>query len=130
MSYHSISTSLRMSLPKQPHDSDRPVLVQGALDLLILQTLQWGPQHGHGVGQAIRISSDDVLQVEHGSLYPALHRLESRGWLDSEWKVSEANRRAKYYKITPQGKKQLLAEQAKWKQLVRTVARSMKPIED
>ena len=103
---------------------------RGTLDLLILQTLQWGAQHGHGIGQAIRISSDDALQVEHGSLYPALHRLESRGWLSAEWKMSEANRRAKYYKLTPQGKKQLVAEQSNWKQLVRTVARSMKPIED
>lgn len=117
-------------MPKQPPDSGRVGLVQGTLDLLILQTLQWGPQHGHGIGQAIRISSDDLLQIEHGSLYPALHKLESRGWLSSEWKISEANRRAKYYKLTPQGKKQLLAEQSKWKQLVRTVARSMKPIEE
>jgi PadR family transcriptional regulator len=116
-------------MPKQSQDAGRVGLVQGTLDLLILQTLQWGPQHGHGIGLAIRISSEDALQVEHGSLYPALHRLESRGWLSSEWKMSEANRRAKYYKITPQGRKQLLEEQSRWKQLVRTVARSMKPIE-
>ncbi len=114
-------------MPKQEKESARPGLVQGTLDLLILQTLQWGSQHGHGIGQAIRISSDDALQIEHGSLYPALHRLESRGWLASEWKMSEANRRAKYYKLTPQGKKQLLEEQSKWKQLVRAVARTMKP---
>jgi transcriptional regulator len=98
--------------------------------LLILQTLQWGPQHGHGIGQAIRISSEDTLQLEHGSLYPALHRLERRGWLSAEWKTSEANRRAKFYKITALGKKQLLEEQSKWKRLVRTVARTMKPIEE
>ena len=91
-------------MAKQPQDIGRVSLVQGTLDLLILQTLQWGSQHGHGIGQAIRISSEDALQIEHGSLYPALHRLESRGWLSSEWKMSEANRRAKYYKITPQGK--------------------------
>ncbi len=125
MTYHSEPT-IRMPKPTE----DRVALVQGTLDLLILQTLQWGPRHGHGIGQAIRISSDDALQVEHGSLYPALHRLESRGWLSSEWKMSEANRRAKYYKLTPQGKKQLLTEQSNWKQLVRTVARSMKPIEE
>jgi transcriptional regulator len=117
-----------IDLPKPVQESGRMGLVQGTLDLLILQTLQWGPQHGHGIGQAIRISSGDALQVEHGSLYPALHRLESRGWLASEWKMSEASRRAKYYSLTPQGRKQLLEEQSRWKQLVRTGARSMKPI--
>jgi transcriptional regulator len=111
----------------QPYQN-RIELVQGTLDLLILQTLQWGPQHGHGIGQAIRTRSQDALQVEHGSLYPALHRLEQRGWLASEWKVSEASRRAKYYTLTPQGRKQLLTEQSKWKQMVRAVARTMKPI--
>lgn len=105
-------------------------LLQGTLDLLILQTLQWGPRHGHGIGQAIRISSNDALQVEHGSIYPALHRLESRGLLASEWKTSEAKRAAKYYKLTSKGKKQLLAEQSKWKQLVRAIAQAAKPIED
>jgi PadR family transcriptional regulator, regulatory protein PadR len=105
-------------------------LLQGTLDLLILQTLQWGPQHGHGIGQAIRISSNDALQIEHGSIYPALHRLESRGWLASEWKLSEANRRAKYYKLTARGKRQMVEEQAKWKQLVRAIARTAKPVED
>lgn len=115
---------------KPSKDTVRAGLVQGTLDLLILQTLQWGPQHGHGIGQAIRISSEQALQIEHGSLYPALHRLESRGWLTSEWKMSEANRRAKYYKLTSQGKKQLLAEQSKWKQLVRAIARTARPIKD
>ena len=117
-------------MPKRSGSAGRVELVQGTLELLILQTLQWGSQHGHGIGQAIRISSEDLLKVEHGSLYPALHRLESRGWLASEWKSSEANRRAKYYKLTPRGRKQLLEEQSKWKQLVRTVARTMKPIEE
>lgn len=112
---------------RQPYQG-RIELVQGTLDLLILQTLQWGPQHGHGIGQAIRARSQDALQVEHGSLYPALHRLERSGWLASEWNTSEANRRAKFYTLTPQGRKQLLAEQSKWKQLVRAVARTMKPI--
>src|SRR5437867_7663964 len=73
---------------------NRIELLQGTLDLMILQTLRWGPQHGHGIGQAIRVSSQDAIQVEHGSLYPALHRLERRGWLAAEWKISEANRRA------------------------------------
>lgn len=95
--------------------------------MLILRTLQWGPQHGHGIGQAIRLRSEDALQIEHGSLYPALHRLEKRGWLTPEWKMSEANRRAKYYKLTPAGKRQLLEEQSRWEEVVKTVARVMRP---
>ncbi|MGC2661131.1 MAG: PadR family transcriptional regulator [Bryobacteraceae bacterium] len=117
-------------MAKRGAAQERIDVLQGTLDLLILQTLQWGPQHGHGIGQAIRISSNDALQIEHGSIYPALHRLESRGWLTSEWKMSEANRRAKYYALTRQGKKQMLAEQSKWKQLVRAIARSAKPVEE
>src|SRR5579884_3944723 len=103
-------------------------LFQGTLDMMILQTLQWGPRHGHGIGQAIRASSQDAFQVEHGSLYPGLHRLERRGWLTAEWKVSEANRRARYYRLTSSGRKQLVEEQSKWRTLVRAVARTMKPI--
>ena len=87
--------------------------------MLILRTLQWGPQHGHGIGQAIRAQSDDLLKVETGSLYPALHRLEKRGWLKSEWGVSEANQRAKYYRLTAAGKAQLSREQDRWSQMVR-----------
>jgi transcriptional regulator len=102
-------------------------LLQGTLDMLVLRTLQWGPQHGHGVGEAIRASSDDILQIEHGSLYPALHRLERQGWIASEWKRSESNRRAKYYRLTPAGKKQLAAERSKWSALVRTIAAVMRP---
>jgi PadR family transcriptional regulator, regulatory protein PadR len=97
---------------------------------MILQTLRWGPRHGHSIGQAIRASSQDAIQVEHGSLYPALHRLEKRGWLAAEWKISEANRRARYYRLTPKGSKQLIEEQSKWKSLVRAVARTTKPIEE
>jgi transcriptional regulator len=107
---------------------DRLDLLHGTLDLMILQTLRWAPQHGHGIGQAIRASSGDAFQVEHGSLYPALHRLEQRGSLAAEWKISEANRRARYYRLTAKGRKQLLEEQSKWKTLVRAVARTMKPI--
>jgi PadR family transcriptional regulator, regulatory protein PadR len=107
---------------------NRIELLQGTLNLMILQTLRWGPQHGHGIGQAIRVSSQDAIQVEHGSLYPALHRLERRGWLEAEWKISEANRRARYYRLTPKGRKQLLEEQSKWRTLVRAVAQTTKPI--
>jgi PadR family transcriptional regulator, regulatory protein PadR len=110
--------------------NQRIELMQGTLDLLVLQVLQWGPQHGHGIGQAIRQRSEDVLQVEHGSMYPALHRLEKQGWLESEWRISEANRRARYYKLTPKGRRQLAAEQSRWKQLVRAVARTMKPVKE
>jgi len=109
---------------------DRIELLQGTLDLLILQVLQWGPQHGHGIGQSIRARSQEVLQIEHGSLYPALHRLEKQGWLASEWKISEANRRARYYKLTPRGKRQLIEEQSHWRQLVLAVARTMKPVNE
>lgn len=95
--------------------------------MLILRILQWGPQHGHGVGQAIRHSSADLLKIERGSLYPALHRLEAQGLIASQWKSSEMNRRAKYYRLTAAGKKQLLAEQSKWKLLVKTISRVMRP---
>ena len=106
---------------------DRLELLQGTLDLLILQVLGWGAQHGHGIGQAIRIRTEGALAIEHGSLYPALHRLDRRGWVAAEWKMSEANRRARYYRLTPKGRRQLTAEQSRWKQLVRAVARTMKP---
>jgi PadR family transcriptional regulator, regulatory protein PadR len=108
-------------------NENRLELLQGTLDMLILRTLLWGPQHGHGVGQAIRHSSAEVLQIERGSLYPALHRLEAQGFISSEWKQSELNRRAKYYRLTAAGRKQLAAEQSKWKLLVKTITRVMRP---
>ena len=114
-------------MPKRNPYQDRIELMQGTLDMLVLRTLQWGPQHGHGIGQAIRRKSEDALQIEHGSLYPALHRLERQGWLKSEWRSSEANRRAKYYSLTRSGRKQLSAEESKWNGLVKTIARVMKP---
>jgi transcriptional regulator len=101
-------------------------LLQGTLDMLILRTLQGGPQHGHGVGQALRRSSADLLHIERGSLYPALHRLEAQGLIASAWKASEFNRRAKYYRLTTLGRKQLASEQSKWKLLVKTIARVMR----
>ena len=102
-------------------------LLQGTLDMLILRTLQWGPRHGHGIGQAIRQQSDDLLKVETGSLYPALHRLVKRGWLKAEWGVSEANQRARYYRLTATGKAQLLRERDRWSQLVGAIGRIMNP---
>jgi PadR family transcriptional regulator PadR len=108
-------------------DEDRLELLQGTLDMLILRTLQWGPRHGHGIGQSIRAQSDDLLKVETGSLYPALHRLVKRGWLKAEWGVSEANQRAKYYRLTSAGKAQLARERNRWSQLVDAIGRIMNP---
>jgi PadR family transcriptional regulator, regulatory protein PadR len=108
-------------------DTPRLELLQGTLDMLVLRTLQWGPQHGHGIGQAIRAQSDDLLRVETGSLYPALHRLVKRGWLKAEWGVSEANQRARYYRLTAAGKAQLTRERDRWAQLVDAIGRVMNP---
>src|SRR4026207_538986 len=107
-------------MAKQP-DEQRLELLQGTLDMLILQTLQWGPQHGHGIGQAIRAKSAELLQIETGSLYPALHRLEGKGWISAAWKTSEKNQKAKYYRLTPAGKRQLSQEQSRWKLMVRAI---------
>jgi PadR family transcriptional regulator, regulatory protein PadR len=104
-------------------------LVQGTLDMLILQTLQWGAQHGYGITQAIRAGSSDVLQVETGSLYPALHRLERQRWVKAEWKQSENNQRAKYYSLTPAGRKHLAAERERWNTVSAAIATLMKPRE-
>jgi len=104
---------------------NRVELLQGTLDMLILQTLQWGPQHGYGISQAIRIRSGEVLQVETGSLYPALHRLERQGWVRSEWKLTESNQRAKYYRVTATGKKQLASDHGRWQQLVEAIGAIM-----
>lgn len=109
---------------------NRIELLQGTLDMLILRTLLWGPQHGHGIGQALRTRSEQALQIEHGSLYPALHRLEREGWLASEWRLSEANRRAKYYRLTAAGKRQLSRKESKWREVVRTIARVMDPAQE
>jgi len=100
---------------------NRIELLQGTLDMLILKTLQWGTQHGYGISQALRATSGEVLQVETGSLYPALHRLERQGWVTSEWKQSESNQRAKFYKITSLGKKQLASDYERWGRMVATI---------
>jgi len=112
---------------ESPAPASRLVLLQGTLDMLILQTLQWGPQHGHGIGQAIRAKSAEMLQVETGSLYPALHRLEEQGWIASEWKMSEKNQKAKFYRLTRTGKQQLSSEQSRWKMMVKIISKVMKP---
>ena len=109
----------------------RTELLQGTLDMLILRTLQLGPAHGHEIAKHIQRTSDDVLQVEHGSLYPALHRLEQKGWLTGKWEMArERNREFKYYRLTAAGKKQLLAEESKWNQLAAAIARAMQPAEE
>lgn len=102
-------------------------LLQGTLDLLILRTLQWGPQHGHGIKVAIAATTDDVLTIDHGSLYPALHRLEKQGWLDSEWKLSENKQRAKYYRLTPAGRRQLQTARTRWSRFAKAIARVLGP---
>jgi PadR family transcriptional regulator, regulatory protein PadR len=98
-------------------------LLQGTLDLIILQTLRWGPQHGYGISQAIRTNSGEVLQADTGSLYPALHRLERQKWVSSQWQVSANNQRVKVYRLTAAGQKHLLAERSRWEQLSEVMAR-------
>ena len=112
---------------KQP-DKRRVELLQGTLDILILRTLQWGPQHGYAISQSIRTNSNELLQVETGSLYPALHRLEKQGWVKAEWKLSEKNQRAKYYELTAAGKRQLAAEESRWTDVVKAIAGVMRPV--
>ena len=111
-------------------DSDRIQLLQGTLDLLVLQTLVFGPRHGHGIATAIQRSSEDVLLIDHGSLYPALQRLERARLISSEWGSSDNNRRARYYKLTRAGRARLAAETSKWEKMVRAVARVLKPREE
>ena len=114
-------------MAKQERYRNRIELLQGTLDMLILQTLQWGAQHGYAISQAIRSGSGEVLQVETGSLYPALHRLEKQNWVKSEWRVSEHNQRAKYYQLTPSGKRQLESQRGRWNQLSAAIAGLMNP---
>lgn len=106
---------------------NRIELLQGTLDMLVLQTLCWGSQHGYGIAQAIRSGSGEVLQVETGSLYPALHRMEKQGWIRSEWKSSENKQRAKYYELTAAGTEHLTSEHARWTQMSGAIASLMEP---
>ena len=115
-------------MPRRSSASLDADLLQGTLDLLVLQTLQAGPAHGHTIAHVIEHRSDALLQVQHGSLYPALHRLEDRGWVASFWGTSENNRRARYYRLTPAGKRQLAARTTRWQELVAAVNRVLKPI--
>src|SRR3984957_2440082 len=116
---------LPTSMLRRNRYQNRIELLQGTLDMLIMRTLQWGPAHGYGIVQALRVQSGEALQVETGSLYPALHRLERQGWVESEWKLTESKQRAKYYRITAPGKKQLLDDLDKWKQMVDVIGAIM-----
>jgi transcriptional regulator len=114
-------------MAKTERYQNRIELLQGTLDLLILETLRWGPQHGYGISQAIRLNSGDVLQVDTGSLYPALHRLERQKWISSDWKLSGNKQRVKIYRLTAAGKKQLAAERSRWRQLLEAMAGILEP---
>ncbi len=109
-------------MPKARRYHNRIELLQGTLDLLILQTLQWGPRHGYGIAQAIRAGSSDVLQVDTGSLYPALHRLERQKWIAATWKVSANKQRTRVYRLTAAGRRQLASERSRWEMLVDAMA--------
>ncbi len=107
-----------MVLKRPPNAGE---VLQGTLDMLILRTLVLGPAHGHTIAQAIEQTSENALEVEQGSLYPALHRLEDRGWLDSQWGVSENNRKAKYYRLTAKGRRELTAATGRWRRMTRAI---------
>ncbi len=112
--------------------SDRIDLLQGTLDMLILRTLRFGPAHGHQIARHLQSTTDDVLQVEHGSLYPALHRLERKKWIAAKWETAgkDQKREFKYYRLTPAGRKQLGTEESKWKRMAEAIARVMWPAEE
>jgi PadR family transcriptional regulator, regulatory protein PadR len=117
-------------MPPRSQASQKIQLLQGTLDMLILRTLLFGPAHGHQIAKHIQRTTDDLLQVEHGSLYPALHRLEEKGWIAAKWEAAgkDLKREFKYYRLTAAGKKQLVAEESKWKQMTSAIARIMWPI--
>src|SRR5579863_1537634 len=111
---------------------NRMELLQGTLDMLILRTLVFGPAHGHQIARHIQRTTEELLQIEHGSLYPALHRLERKGWVAAKWEpaTKDQKREFKYYRLTPAGKKQLVAQESKWKQMTGAIARVMWPVEE
>ncbi|HTQ53943.1 MAG TPA: PadR family transcriptional regulator [Bryobacteraceae bacterium] len=111
-------------------DTNRAELLQGTLDMLILRTLLFAPMHGHGIAKHIQRTSEDVLLVEHGSLYPALHRLDRKGWITSKWETTSQGREMKFYRLTPAGRKQLAIQESKWEHLARAIARVMRPAEE
>ena len=115
-------------MAKQPFQ-DRIELVYGSLDMLILRTLLWGPTHGHGIAKSIERMSEETLKVEHGSLYPALQRLQQEGWITAEWGVSKNNQRAKYYRLTAAGRRQLTAETSRWERYVRAITGVLRPVD-
>jgi transcriptional regulator len=114
-------------MPKRGTPPMQGEMLQGTLDLLVLRTLAIGPAHGHTIAHAIARQSEDVLQVEHGSLYPALHRLEDRKWIASFWGTSDNNRRARYYRLTPKGRAQLVEQTSRWDEIVRAINRILRP---
>ena len=114
-------------MPKRNAPPLHGEMLQGTLDMLILRTLALGPAHGHTIAYAIERGSQDVLEVEHGSLYPALHRIEDRGWIASFWGTSENNRKARYYRLTPSGRKQLTVQTNRWDELVSAINRVLRP---
>ena len=117
-------------MPTMAKPADKIELLQGTLDMIVLRTLRQGPAHGHEIARYIQRTTDDLLQVEHGSLYPALHRLERRGWLVAKWeKAPDRNREFKYYRLTPAGRRQLAREQSKWAQLTSAIGRLMQGAE-
>jgi len=117
-------------MAKTERYQNRIELLQGTLDLLILQTLQWGPQHGYGIAGAIRANSNQLFQVETGSLYPALHRLERQKWIAADWKTSENQQRVRVYRLTPRGRRQLLRQRSRWEQFTDAVAGILNPTRD
>jgi len=115
-----------MTSPKERYQN-RTEILQGTLDMLILQTLQWGPRHGYGLSKAIRTNSGEILKVDTGSLYPALHRLERKGWIAAEWKDSEVGPRLRVYRLTKSGRKQLVSERSRWQRITAAIAGIMNP---
>src|ERR1700674_429485 len=115
-----------MTAPRRPYQN-RTEILQGTLDMLILQTLQWAPRHGYALSKAIRTNSGEILKVDTGSLYPALHRLERNGWIAAEWKISELGPRLRVYRLTKSGRKQLVSERSRWHRLTTAIAGIMNP---